>query len=425
MSSKRKHTEGFSQAKKKKAFVYTSTEDIFLRFPHLRDGIFDLLDDKNLAKCKEISRIWCQMLETEKLYWIRKIQNLTRNLLGHEEEWKQLTQKKIALKTLKKLSKAIHFKDEVVMEIFDSMPLITGGNYPFFVRWNSFKKCTEVGFSIYPSEGLTMARLTMNREVLDTTYVPCSKVWKLRLAMNRSAILNIGNSHLCKVRKRCPTIVAAIYGDIELFQDITKILKTMNPANDRGVTALHFAAKKGNLDVCKYISENITDKNPQDSALGYTPLHDAALYGHLEVYKYIDQNVKEVPPRTFYGDTPLHTAVYGNEVETFKFIFKNSENKAPTNREGFTPFHTAVVMGHLEIIKVLTENVEHKHILNEIDGTGKTARSLASSLGESEKCSEMKQKYMDIRKFIFLILKCNCNCTCVSAEKCPTFAWYM
>ena len=428
MSSKREPTEDFYPAKKKKIFLHTtSTEDLFLRFPHLREGILDKLDDKNLVKCKEISRIWCQILETEKLYWIRKIQNISRNLLDHEEEWKQLTQKKMTLKTLKKLAKAVHFKDEIAMEIFGSMPLITGGIYPFFVRWNSHKHCTEVGFSSwYPFSGLTMATLTMNRGVSNTTYVPCSKDWSLRLAMNRSSIQEIGNSHLCAVRKRCPTVVAAIYGDIELFKDIAKILKTMNPANDRGVTALHFAAKKGNLDICKYISENVTDKNPQDTALGYTPLHDAALYGRLEVYKYIAQKCQnmKIPPRTFYGDTPLHTAVYGNEVETFKFIFKNSENKAPTNSAGFTPFHTAVVMGHLEIIKVLTVNVEHKHILNEIDSTGKTTRDLAASLGESEKCPEMKEKYIKIGKLIFLILRCNCNRTCVSAEKCPTFALY-
>ena len=66
MSSKRKRSEDLYPAKKKKAFTNTSTEDISLRFPHLRDGIFDQLGDKNLAKCKEISRIWCQMLETEK-----------------------------------------------------------------------------------------------------------------------------------------------------------------------------------------------------------------------------------------------------------------------------------------------------------------------------------------------------------------------
>ena len=257
MSSKRKQSEDLYPAKKKKASLHSfSTENLFERFPHIRDEIFGLLDDKNLAKCREISRIWCQMLETEKNYWIRKIQNISRNLLGHEKEWKQLTQKKISLKTLKKLAEAVHFKDEVSMEIFDSMPVITGGKYPFFVRWNSFKKCTEVGFSNNQSGGLIMAVLTMNREVLNTTYVPHSKDWILRLAMNgRSAIRKIGNSHLCAVRKRCPTIVAAIYGDIDLFKEITKILKTMNPANDRGVTALHFAAKKGNLDICKYISE--------------------------------------------------------------------------------------------------------------------------------------------------------------------------
>ena len=251
-----------------------------------------------------------------------------------------------------------------------------------------------------------------NRELANHTHVhPAIK----------SSGQTIGNSHPFAVRKRCPTIVAAIYGDIDLFKNITKILKTMNPANDRGVTALHFAAKKGNLDICKYIFENVTDKNPQDTTLGYTPLHDAALYGRLEVYKYMAQNVKEVPPKTFHGDTPLHTAVYENEVETFRFIFKNSENKAPKNRMGFTPFHTAVVMGHLEIIKVLTENVEHKNILNETDLTGKTARGLAFSLGQSEKCPEMNHKYEEIRKLIFLILACNCNRTCETAKKCPTF----
>ena len=417
MSSKRKCDEDLNLAKKKKTCIHTSTEDLFLRFPHLRDGIFDLLDDKNLAKCKEISRIWCQILETEKLYWIRKIQNVYRNLLGHKEEWMKLTQKKMSFETLKKLAEAVHFRDEATMEIFDSMPLNIGGSYKLFVRWIIFKHCTEVGFASFPSGGLTMATLAMNRrhnrEVANPTHVhPAIK----------STGRTLGNSHLCAVRKRCPTIVAAIYGDIDLFKDITKILKTMNPANDRGVTALHFAAKKGNLDICKYISENVTDKNPRDTVLGYTPLHDAALYGRLEVYKYIAQNVKEVPPKTFHGDTPLHTAVYGNEVETFKFIFKNSENKAPTNRLGFTPFHTAVVMGHLEIIKVLTENVEHKNILNETDLTGKTARGLAFSLGQSEKCPEMNQKYEEIRKLIFLILECNCNRTCVSAKKCPNFS---
>ncbi len=41
MTSKRKPTEDFNPAKKKKAFMNISTEDIFIRFPHLRDGILE------------------------------------------------------------------------------------------------------------------------------------------------------------------------------------------------------------------------------------------------------------------------------------------------------------------------------------------------------------------------------------------------
>ena len=135
MSSKRKLTEGFYPAKKKKALLHSfSTENLFVRFPHLRDGIFDQLDDKNLAKCKEISRVWCQMLETEKLYWIRKIQNVFvyRNLLGYEEKWMKLTQKKMSFEILKKLAEAVHFRDEATIEILDSLPLITGSELPIF-----------------------------------------------------------------------------------------------------------------------------------------------------------------------------------------------------------------------------------------------------------------------------------------------------
>ena len=44
-----------------------------------------------------------------------------------------------------------------------------------------------------------------------------------------------------------------------------------NPVNCGGMTLLHFAAKKGYLNVCKLIAENVQEKNPED-CFGVTQL---------------------------------------------------------------------------------------------------------------------------------------------------------
>ena len=47
-------------------------------------------------------------------------------------------------------------------------------------------------------------------------------------------------------------------------------------------TALHVAAEKGYLDICRFILQNVGDKNPQNS-LGKTPLNLAAEKNHIDV----------------------------------------------------------------------------------------------------------------------------------------------
>ena len=51
---------------------------------------------------------------------------------------------------------------------------------------------------------------------------------------------------------------------------------TVLSAGDQGgLTPLHEAAGNGHLSLCKFIMENLEDKNPEDSD-GFTPLHLAA-----------------------------------------------------------------------------------------------------------------------------------------------------
>ena len=57
------------------------------------------------------------------------------------------------------------------------------------------------------------------------------------------------------------------------------------PKDNIGQTPLHYAARRGHLDVVKYILENVEDKNPRDNN-GKTPAQLAQDKNHLRVYHY-------------------------------------------------------------------------------------------------------------------------------------------
>ena len=83
--------------------------------------------------------------------------------------------------------------------------------------------------------------------------------------------------------------------------------------------ALHMVAKKGNVEVCKFIVNYLEDKNPIDN-FGLTPFHYAAKNGHANVCV---------------------------------VLMRNLLNKNPGNRDGWTPLHEAAKYGKIEVCKVI------------------------------------------------------------------------
>ena len=41
-------------------------EELFLRFPHLKENIFNALDNHTFAICKEVSKVWYEYLDDQK-----------------------------------------------------------------------------------------------------------------------------------------------------------------------------------------------------------------------------------------------------------------------------------------------------------------------------------------------------------------------
>ena len=61
------------------------------------------------------------------------------------------------------------------------------------------------------------------------------------------------------------------------------------------------------IDLCKYILENIADKNPI-SHNGDTPLHYAAMGGNLNVCKLIMANIDALEIKNLQNQTPMDVA---------------------------------------------------------------------------------------------------------------------
>ena len=83
-------------------------EEVILRFPHLSERIFNLLNNKDLTKCRKVGRRWQVYLDMQKLLDIRIIVAKIEKYHEVGYEWKRLFEKanSEAMETFAKPDKA-------------------------------------------------------------------------------------------------------------------------------------------------------------------------------------------------------------------------------------------------------------------------------------------------------------------------------
>jgi hypothetical protein len=64
-------------------------EEVLLRFSHLGEGIFDLLDEKTLQKCRKVGRTWKCFIEdpNQKLLWIQIIKKHEKTIEDYRRNY--------------------------------------------------------------------------------------------------------------------------------------------------------------------------------------------------------------------------------------------------------------------------------------------------------------------------------------------------
>ena len=257
-----------------------SVIDIMItRFPHVVTDIFKELDDKTMTTCRNVSRLCCDYIDSEKFLWVRMIQRYRKNLEISYPHWNKVLTN-TTFEIVKEFSVVTQqfFKDDVSRNDF---------------QWSPLQIVSEQG------------NLELCKYILEKPKNP-------KPQNKYYSTLPLHYGHLI--------IMAAKKGHAEICKVLIENSEEKNPSDILGMTSFHFAAEKGLTDVCKLIIENIDNKNP--AALnGCTPLHLAAKEGHLEIIRLIVETGVD-KNSLFNGKTPLDLAGRFRSYTFYKLLSK-------------------------------------------------------------------------------------------------------
>ncbi|KRT85630.1 Ankyrin repeat-containing protein, partial [Oryctes borbonicus] len=101
---------------------------------------------------------------------------------------------------------------------------------------------------------------------------------------------------------------AAQSGDLHRVADLIEKGENVNVKDAAGYTALHYAARNGHLDICKYLLVRNSDVNAVTKAGLATSLHRACSSGWYDIVKILLDFKADVNLQDADGKTALHRA---------------------------------------------------------------------------------------------------------------------
>lgn len=125
-----------------------------------------------------------------------------------------------------------------------------------------------------------------------------------------------------------------------------------NPINHQ--TALHIAARRGEVDVMKLLLSYGAHVNGGTVDL-MTPLHEACFGGHPEAVAILISKGAETNARNIDGSTPLCFACSKGSIQCVQLLIEAGAEVNPTLTVTFPPLHEAALNGHLHCLEMLLE----------------------------------------------------------------------
>jgi uncharacterized protein len=147
---------------------------------------------------------------------------------------------------------------------------------------------------------------------------------------------------------------AAMKGDREAVRALLKQGADVNAVQGDGVTALHWAAVKGDAELANMLLIAGGNSRARTRMGGYTPLHLAAEYGHAAVIKALVQSGADVGATTSVGTTALMLSAAAGNTDAMAVILDAGANvNAKEAERGHTALMFAAAANRLPAVKLL------------------------------------------------------------------------
>ena len=186
------------------------------------------------------------------------------------------------------------------------------------------------------------------------------KVWQLReennsTALHRSVFMNsepMTKLIIEELKKRLG------------FDDKNGLEKFINERTNEGITALHYAAYNGNIQIATLLIDNGATVELVSNR-GKNVMHFAAEGNKPSIMVFfMAYHAQDVFCIDEYGSTPLHWACYSGGEESVLFLLNVKANIDAKDKEGLTPLHLCAISKRDQIAKKLLMKGADKSIKN-------------------------------------------------------------
>lgn len=146
--------------------------------------------------------------------------------------------------------------------------------------------------------------------------------------------------------------LAAKQGDIEEVKRLLDQGAALETRDKAGSTPLHWAVYTGRYEIVKFLIAEGADVNAEDGWHS-TPLLRATEWGHKDVVQLVIAKGANVKVGNKLGETPLHAAAARGYKDIAQVLIANGADVNANLNEGGTPLHAAVARGHKDMVELL------------------------------------------------------------------------
>mmetsp|Transcript_22796 Transcript_22796/g.36604 ORF Transcript_22796/g.36604 Transcript_22796/m.36604 type:complete len:189 (-) Transcript_22796:65-631(-) len=123
-----------------------------------------------------------------------------------------------------------------------------------------------------------------------------------------------------------------------------------------GRSALHWAARNGRLEVCRWLVETQAVDVDLKTNDGTTPLHWAVWQAHLTTATWLLEAKADAFAMNAYGCTAIHWASLSGDLTVCKWLDKLGLDFFHANSQGHTALHKAAWKNQKEVLKWLLQD---------------------------------------------------------------------